>query len=236
MKCNFKLQKQELFLAIASVVAILTVFSPWVSVSAFGMSSSVFGFNSLGGWLVIIGNAVVIGMLRFREVFKAVEQYRKLIIAGVGGMTIIVGLYVRFIALGGTLSLLTRDIISFRIGLYLMMLAGAATIALLFILPGRIAMDGEVDVNAESVGAAFSQGMAKVKSVVSDIAENASELRDSVKNDGADVLPESVLAPEAPAEAAEAEMDDAAEVAESTGVAEADATESTAGCDPEKLS
>jgi len=208
MKRNFKLQRQELYLIIASGVAILSVFLPWVKLAVFDISQRLFGINTLGGWLVILTNAAVIAFLLFPEAFKAAEPHRKLIIAAVGGFTCFIGIIYRFVRLGAVASMVD-DLVSFGFGLYLMMFAGLATLLLLFVLPGRIAMGDEVTVNAESVGKVFSKGLAKVKSAsavavsktmdaVSDITESAAELKDSIKSDNNAILPESALNPEPP--------------------------------------
>lgn len=121
------MHKQRLFIVVAGAVGVLSAFLPWARVSMFGFSTSASGIDGGDGWLSLALFGAAIGLALTNGDKKLVlEGTMKKAVAGIGaGVTAF--MLIELLRIG-------FDFASF--GVYLSILAGAAVMAIPFVIKG----------------------------------------------------------------------------------------------------
>jgi hypothetical protein len=121
------MHKQRLFIVIAAAVGILSAFLPWARVSMFGMSVSANGMDGGDGWLSLGLFAAAAGLaIAGGDRNLALEGSTKKAVAGIGaGVTAFMVFELFYIGFSWA-----------SYGVYLSILAGAAIMAVPFVIKG----------------------------------------------------------------------------------------------------
>src|SRR5687768_4060987 len=121
------MHKQRLFIVIASAIGIVSAFLPWAKVSMFGFSTSVNGIDGGDGWISLALFVAAAGItIASGDRKMALEGTMKKAVAGIGAG-----------AAGFMVIELLRIGLSWAsFGVYFSLLAGAAIMAIPFVVKG----------------------------------------------------------------------------------------------------